>query len=658
MVGRIDVLNKLSVEDEVLGNIRRLPLGPADRPDGFVADINLPLEFLRRVADRVIQASFRERWRVVVGGGLEHQPPLVPTLAGPAPGWVSVLPVRGEIHPPTDGGKWRELRPGVRGFRVPILGGPEWPLAVPIDDRLASAAKIVNTRLALDGIDTTVRRVADALGLGMFGTGAGHVRSGSTTRDADREALEPAAALSTLKSVGIPVDLWGKDHASPTGFLAIAENLRRPPSAYRVQLTGAGYYAGKGDGGSLDILKQLVAELSHVTVYVSVEERHASGVVAQATQWKASPGVRLVLIPEPFEVSQWARDNGISGCRPSGAGPANAGVESGDSVILAPRWAGRGEESGIFIPGESYVAEGWARAGMRVAQSPLLFEAGNLMVVEEARRRVLLLGEAEVWRNTSLGLTKGDVLAMFQRELGVQHIVVLPAASFHIDLELTVGRSSDGGNVAFVLDTMAAVRVVARLASRRLHAAGLMSSQDADACAQPGASPGVLVAPLGQALEAAAVGPGQFKLEFAKLFSVSEVDSGVGNLKRVLFACDYLAAELGGGQADASHHGAFLRSIRRMERDRAAIGRQLRQLGWKVVRVPGISAESVSINPLNGLWIGEGRFLLSAYGGFFDELDRAAAGIMEGEGFAVTNIHTGETQRRGGGLHCAVSIVA
>lgn len=50
-----------AVEDEVLENLRGQELGPA-----AVRDLKLPEPFLRRVADRVIRTSFRERYRVVI----------------------------------------------------------------------------------------------------------------------------------------------------------------------------------------------------------------------------------------------------------------------------------------------------------------------------------------------------------------------------------------------------------------------------------------------------------------------------------------------------------------------------------------------------------------------------------------------------------------
>lgn len=52
---------QLSIENEVIANIVNQPIG-----DHSVADLNLPLPFLRRSADRIIRSSFEQRYRIVV----------------------------------------------------------------------------------------------------------------------------------------------------------------------------------------------------------------------------------------------------------------------------------------------------------------------------------------------------------------------------------------------------------------------------------------------------------------------------------------------------------------------------------------------------------------------------------------------------------------
>lgn len=549
---------KLSVEDEVLANLRNTPLGPMGGGDkggngaggpGTVGDLDLPLDFLRRVADRTIQAWFRERARVVVGdGNLEHQPPAVPPDPAEVPAWIQVTPGQpGPTEP------LLEYRPSDRSFRAPLT---------------------------------------------------------------------------------LPM------HTS--GLAVRPENLPSRPSWIRIQLTSAGYYAGPGDGGSLDIARQLVESGDSLEVVASVEDKHLRGVVANASRWKPGPGVRLVLIPEPFTISQWARDNAVVVHDQGHPGRA----------LLTPRWAGRGEEGGIYIPGESLAMEGLTRAGWHIRQSDLLFEGGNVLVVDDGSKRVLLLGEAEVHRN--VGLMRDQAILRFRERFLVDDVLILPAASFHIDLEVAV-LPGQGGPVVFVPDTLAAVRTVCRLAARALHQSGRAEAEALERCEDPNATLSSLLSSILPALEGQSSGSGRYPYELARLFRASNVDSGVGNFHRVWFALDYLMAECGIGIFDDGPHAAYLRSIRRQERDRASIGRQLRQRGWKVVKVPAISSESCSLNAVNGVWAGD-HFLMSAYGGFFEALDAAAEQAFQSEGFRVQRVSTGETQRRSGGLHCAVSV--
>lgn len=643
---------EITIEDEVLGNLRRGPLGPPESPNGTVADLGLPLEFLRRVADRVIQASFRERHRIVVGGSgtVEHQTPAIP-LPRPVPDWVRVLPER------TSGGvAGVECRPALRGFRAPILSGLPWPVEPPRKGPGAAAAKVVASRLARDGIDVTLKKVVDLFGWDGFVLQRAGQPGWNDPPPPGRgsDMPTPESVEPVLREIGIPTDLAGYLPSLPANFEALAESGGAPIRTLRLQLTGPGYYAGEGDGGSLDILRQLLTKRSGVHIVASVEARFVSGVLAHTSHWKPAPESRLTLVPEALPVSQWAQDNAKPGrfIRVDGTG-------DGQSVLLAPRWAGRGEDGGWFVPGDTFLIDGLGAAGVRCAQSPLLFEGGNAMVVEEAAgRRVLLVGEAEIHRNVSLGLSRDEVTAFFLQEFRADGCTVLPAVSFHIDLEVSA-RTRDGRVIAFVPDSLEAVKIVCRLAAERLWTRGLMSEADAQACgeaARAGRLP-ILLEKLGRVLGGRAVGPGHFPSELAMLFKDGLVDSGVGNLQRVLYVLDWISADLNRQPAADRHGAAYLRSIRRCETDRRVIHRQLKQLGWEVVAVPSLSTETLGINAVNGLHE-PGRYFMPAYGGFFAPLDAEAASLIErslGGRVEVVPILTGETQRRSGGLHCAVS---
>lgn len=52
---------EVSIEDEVLANLQGMDMGPVK-----LESLALPQEYLRRVADRIIQSSFEDRFRIVV----------------------------------------------------------------------------------------------------------------------------------------------------------------------------------------------------------------------------------------------------------------------------------------------------------------------------------------------------------------------------------------------------------------------------------------------------------------------------------------------------------------------------------------------------------------------------------------------------------------
>jgi hypothetical protein len=62
------------IEGEVIENVKRQPLG-----DGTVDDLALPADFVRRVADRIVRASFEERYRIIVH---DAEGPVAPVETG------------------------------------------------------------------------------------------------------------------------------------------------------------------------------------------------------------------------------------------------------------------------------------------------------------------------------------------------------------------------------------------------------------------------------------------------------------------------------------------------------------------------------------------------------------------------------------------------
>jgi hypothetical protein len=593
-----------------------------------------------------------------------------------------------------------EGRPELRGFRMPLLADAAtvWPIAAPGPDasvELRNAAEYVAQHLAMDGLLATAAEVIATLGPARF-------------------VESDAAAIDLLKQTGLPVDLlryFPKIEAvrqdAPDDGLSIVRfaarqlesgvaihDLRRslaavamrfqrscpeleimsesgetPIGALRLQLTRGTDWGGAGDGGSVDLLRQLIADLPDTEIIASIERRHVDDLMMTLRNWPLRAG-ELTLIAEPFTISQWVQDNGKAGL----VQPASATDGAAKLATLVPRYASRGEDGSTFVPGESFLVESLQQLGQVVIQSPLIFQGGNTMVVRDpaSGARVLLLGEAEVYRNTALGLTPEQVVAAFGIEFGVDRCSVLSAVSFHLDYEVSV-RAHDGTLIAFVNEPRGAVAMILAAAAHVLHSHGALSAAQATEAGRllerGELAPAVdVIAP---ALWSQADRNRHFPLSVAKWFSIGAADSGVGNLQRVLLALDMVVAwSVQAGQVTQDGHSqAYLLSLQRLDADRAALRQRLEALGFKVVPIPSMGDGRRSVNYLNGIHE-PGRYLMPAYGGLFAGLDQAAAeafsaalvpsqqpaGAESGaEQVQILAIRSSESQRRAGALRCSAA---
>lgn len=571
---------------------------------------------------------------------------------------------------------WRAAatdRPGLRGFRAPILDRAASPLVLDApagDGSDAKAARTIATQLARGGLRATL--VAAVADLGpTSGSIAQRLESAGFPVDwlacwappgAEPLVERVVRELSAGRERGAVVEeLASLEFAfTPTipGWRVASESGEHEAAAIRLQVSSATDYARPGEGGAMDVFRDLARVLPDAALVVGVESKHLGGVEAEARALAPTRRGSITLVESPLPLAQWAQDNAKAGH-----------VESGGrrSVAwLAPRYASRGEAGSTFVAGENLALEGFAATGRVVRTSPLLFQGGDLVTVVDPRsgKRSMLVGEAEIARNLSLGLTRDEVLAALRTEFGVDGCIVLPAASFHVDLEVSV-RATDEGLVACVLDTATAARTVLHCGIDGLANAKLLDAEGARLCKLDVDEdrPAEFFERLGPILQRAQHGGGQFALDFSAHFAAGPTDSGVGNLQRFLMAVDlWTAARMGDASAeqlgiDADTH-AYLSSLRRREADRMRVARALVDLGWNVVPVPGLSDEARSLNPLNGLHL-RGRYLQPTYGGLYariDELARTALTGAFGPGVRIDPIATGETQRRSGGLHCAASV--
>lgn len=587
-----------------------------------------------------------------------------------------------------------EAPPPQPGFRAAILGnaGMPWPYEPPTPSdapELHRAADWVRAHLAEDGLLPTLAGVLERLGPANLNQGdqadlqllrrsglpvdllahfATPTPTGAGAYDVVRHVLglimqrRPSGAFdeSTIALPFVP-------QKSDPNFRAMPESGNVAVEAFRVQLVRGDYWIGRGDGSSLDILRQLVEALPDVDVYVNVEQRFLDQFIARARLWPLRRPARLTAMPEPLTVSQWAQDNGKPGWLTDPAGRRGDSTDTSGATtrpaLLVPRYASRGERESTAVPGDSFLADGLAAAGIGIVQSPLLFQGGNVMLVEDPQMgwRFLLLGEGEIHRNRALGLLPEQTVELFKTEFDAVECVVLPAASYHIDYELSV-RAHDGSLIAFVGDSRAAAEHVLRLGIKALQTANVLSA-DAAATVRSALNRGdaaTVLETLTTSLREVAVGPGVYPLSLATHFQDGLVDSGVGNLQRFLLAMDTLAA-LTPDWNDANADDAvrvYRESLRRREEDRRTLQDVLHRWNWKVVPVPSLADEQRGINYVNGIH-GPGMYLMPAYGGFFAPLDAAARAAFEqalGPDVRVIPILTAESQRRVGALHCAVSV--
>lgn len=569
--------------------------------------------------------------------------------------------------------------------------GAPWPFETTgsgDDPRFDRARQLVATHLAGDGLLVTLAGAIEVLGPEKFAGPA----AGAPSQD----------QTNLLRSVGLPVDLLpffrgldGTGNAPPaivghiakrllagatpatmrselrripyhfsqtlSGFRVMTESGENQIGTVRLQLTRGTYWRGRGAGGNLDLARQLIEQLPNAKFIASIEEKHLDQFLKLASGWPLLRSGRLTVLPEPLPVAQWSQDNGKAGTvTATASSDGTAGAAAPVTIAtLVPRYASRREDGSVFIPGESFLMDSLAATGHTVIQSPLLFQGGNLLAVRDPAtgERLLLIGEAEVYRNTALGLTEAQVVESFRIELAVDRCIMMPAVSFHLDFDVCL-RSHRGRMMAFVNDSNTASRIVLALGVKALARSGILNDSLAQELLNDleARRPIPFLDRIGPVLSKQMNKQGRFSVPFARVFAVDEVDSPVGNLQRFLLAMDtFVHAHIRPTERQAE---AYLSSFGRRAADREELNTLLSNLGWKVVGVPSLADGNRSINYLNGIH-DRGHYYIPAYGGLFAPLDDAAAKVFRdelGTEIAVVPILCGESQRRVGAIHCSVNL--
>ncbi|MEM7261579.1 MAG: hypothetical protein AAF488_06275, partial [Planctomycetota bacterium] len=447
--------------------------------------------------------------------------------------------------------------------------------------------------------------------------------------------------------------------ATETRFRSAVESGDGPVEALRFQLGRGDSWGGLDDGGSVEILRQVLARVPDIQCVAHIEPRFVDvlreSLVEQQSEWK-----RLRVLPSKWPVTQWARDNGLPGST----------VREGKTLAatLLPRYASRRQDGSEFVEGDSYLFDTLEAAGHVTIASPLLFQGGDFLVVRHPGRgeRWAFVGESEVARNRALGLTHDQVVDALRIELGVDRCVVLPSISFHIDYDVTFRVIGDE-LVAFVEDPDSAVELVLGRAIGVLQEAGLIDAEGRATLERQlveARTQSELREPFSRSfaerIYSVVDGRAAFPIGFVRRFSDRDIHRAVGNLQRVLSALDqYVARALEpNGIGGTGHQSSHLRAHRRQAALREELAGTLEELGVRVVRVPSFSTGRRSVNAINGLQL-PGAYLLPEYGGKIGSVvDAAARAVFErelGEEVSVIGIVTAESQRRNGAIHCSVA---
>lgn len=657
---------------EVIANIEAAPVGT-----WTIRDLHWPEGYLRRFAGRVLRESYAENFRQVVrdpefpAPEPEHVPQ--PRAKVPAPDSAIVI-IRNE----PDAAR-RALRdslpdgvPPARGFRAPVLGvdAGDWSFAQPADGPEAAASRIAMSRLAADGLLVTTALAIEALGDPSAANEATLRRLGLPTDllacfTLEAEGVEGAGIIEwiseQLRAGRSAADLRPTLQAaafrwrpSLPGFISDSESGEAAIEALRLQLTRGDDWLAPGDGGSIDILRQLVVAMPEVDFTVSIEPEFVDTFLDVAKQWPLQRDGRIVAVVEELEkITQWAQDNAKPG---RVYGMTGDGVREVGPASLAPRYASLGELGSRYMQGDSFLLDGLALARRRVVPSALLFQGGDLLTVIDpsSGERLMLIGEAQILRNTALGLTPEQALEAFRVEFGVDRCEVIPAVSFHLDFEVTV-RAVNGRLIAFVNDSEAACKVILREGMRVMARTGSIEPEMVEptlAHIDEGGWNDLLLM-VGGVRQFT-----HFPELFAQEFSAGPGDLGAGNLQRFLLALDIIASRVPPrpGENPSEETIAYTASIAARDAEREALISKLEAMGMTVVRVPSLSDGERGVNYLNGLHE-PGRYLMPAWGGLFAPLDEAAAAAFTdalGDDIEIVPILSSESQRRNGAVRCSV----
>ncbi|MGA1824250.1 MAG: hypothetical protein ACMUIP_06245 [bacterium] len=455
---------------------------------------------------------------------------------------------------------------------------------------------------------------------------------------------------------------WTFDYVpSLPGFKLLPENGLGKIVAFRLQIPSIHYPKGQGDGCALDIARQLLLTTRDETCLISLTPDNIAPFAEMISEWHVYKPERIIMLEDDTISSQWAQDN----CKPGAL--FNQQGKFVEYVTLVPRFATAGEE---YRPSESFIFDQVQGAGWKVIQSPLLFQGGNIIPVKNPKtdELIVFIGQAEVLRNKTLGLSEEEVLQAFRKEWGAERIEVIPSCSFHIDLEVSF-RWHDERMIAYMNDSLSAARLVAKCGIKKLMDFNIFSSQEVQELRywlEHSLHEDQMLQIVWSKVHEFFLGKHTFFTDMADSFTVSSEESGELNFSRFLLALDIVSAfhkdreEFWRTLKD--HYSGdtlfdYYTGLLEKEQIRIAMRSQLLSCGIEVVPLPSISYEETSLNYINGVHDLDALYM-PAFGGLFQDLDEKVAEIIKhslGNKVNVYPIRNSQTQSDCGGIHCSVS---
>ncbi|MGA1867325.1 MAG: hypothetical protein ACMUJM_02145 [bacterium] len=448
------------------------------------------------------------------------------------------------------------------------------------------------------------------------------------------------------------------------GFKLLPENGVGKIYAFRLQIPSIHYITGPGDGCAIDIVRQLLLTTNDELFLISLSPDNIIPFNEMIQLWRVFVPERILLLEDETVSSQWAQDN----CKPGAL--YNAQGEFLEYVTLIPRFASAGEKYSEYRPAESFIFDQVQGAGWHVVQSPLLFQGGDIIPVRnmETNELLVFVGEAEVARNKELGLSEEEVLQAFGREWGADRIEVIPSLSFHIDLEMSF-RWHKREMIAYVNDSLSAARLIIKSGIKRLYSCNLLTGQETEQLLywlEHSFQEDQMIQILWDKINELFLKDGRFSGDTVELFKVSEEEVGDLNFSRFLLALDIVTASQKEGEQFwrklKDHYlgeGAlsYFASLLEREQKRNVLKNQLLMRGMKVIPLPSISHEELSLNYLNAVH-DLGAVYLPSFGGLFQELDEKVIEIIKnslGNTVKIHLIRNSQTQFDCGGIHCSLS---